>query len=209
MNGRMRNIGSSWCSLGRSRLGASIKGRPRAVLNALETSMALSRILRMMHGGRVSIRAPSGPARKGGGGKAGPSSALTFGTPLPKRRPCANSGLFVTTRRRKGTASTRATKESAMRSRCKDTKSPNVVPSASRNDGLTNFIFVYTLVVQKIGITRRRRKCCESKICVEVKGLFWLRTTYGVCLVSVSEPQPLNDRTRCLILTRLLSEISS
>lgn len=58
-----------------------------------------------------SICAPSGPARKGGGGTARASSASTFGIALPKCIPFANSGLFVTTRRRKGTASTRTTKD--------------------------------------------------------------------------------------------------
>lgn len=42
-----------------------------------------------------------------------------------------------------------------MRSRCIDIESPNAVPNVSRNDGLTSFIFVYTLAVEKIGITGR------------------------------------------------------
>lgn len=63
-----------------------------------------------------------------------------------------------------------------MRSRNKDTKSPNAPPSVSRNDELANFMFSCVLAVQKKWITGCRRMCCEGKICVEEKGLQWLRT---------------------------------
>ena len=62
-----------------------------------------------------------------------------------------------------------------MRSRSRDTKLPNAAPSVSRNDGFENFMLFCVFAVQKKVETGCWRMSLESRICVEVKGLMWLR----------------------------------